>query len=53
MTNNTNRDDSTWTEIDLLKSQLSEVEGEVRWLKWLLAATLFFLMLLLWRYSFS
>ena len=31
MTENTRREDSAWIEIDRLKNQLSEVEGEVRW----------------------
>ena len=53
MTEDTCREDSAWIEIDRLKNQLSEVEDEVRWLKWLLAATLVFLMLLLWRHSFN
>jgi type IV secretory pathway TrbL component len=49
MTENTSREDSAWTEIDRLKNQLNEVEGEVRWLKWLLFAILVFLLLLVWR----
>ena len=51
MTENTSREDSAWIEIDRIKNQLSEVEGEVRWLKWLLFATLGFLVLLVWRYA--
>ena len=51
MTENTRREDSAWIEIDRLKNQLSEVEGEVRWLKWLLVATLGFLILLIWRHA--
>jgi len=51
MTKNDDRDDNTRAEIEGLKASLADVEGELRWLKGILVATISFMMYLVWRYS--
>lgn len=39
------------TEIEVLKASLAECEGELRWLKGLMVATIGFATYLVWHYS--
>ena len=48
---NHNGNEDATAEIEGLKASLADVEGELRWLKGILVATISFMMYLVWRYS--